>query len=256
MKRLIGLVTGILLLAPVLAGAARADEPMAPQLDARIALHAYRALVEDELGDTLNGLKALAKTAEIQSADWERAKAPLTQFAKALVGHTVFLAEPDGTYYTTERGLIPQKLSDRAYFPRLLAGHDVAGDLVISRSTGKKAVVVAVPILREGHVVGAVGASIDLEMLSQWIDRDLQLPKSVVFFALDHEGRVALNRDATLIMKEAAKLGGESLAAAMAEMQAKPEGVVRYDFRDAHRVVVFEKSKHISWVFALGSVQP
>lgn len=239
-----------------LGAVAHADDGKELQLDGRIALHAYRAIVEDELGDALNGLRSLAQTDDVQSANWDRAKASLTQFAKELPGHTVFLAQPDGTYFTVERGLIPQKLNDRDYFSGLFAGHDVIGVPVVARSTGNKAAVLAVPVMKDGKVVAALGASIDLELLSKHIDEILQLPKDVVAYAIDLNGQTVMHRDPALIFAYAAKMGSESLAAAMAEMVAKPEGAARYNFRDTNRAVIFERSRKLPWVFAIGSIQP
>ena len=255
MKRGLGIFLGLALVAPVLVGAARADEPDM-RVDARVVLHAYRAIVEDEIADIVTGLRTLAQTEEARSASWDRAAGPLSAFAKMVPGRNVFLFLPDGAYYIVGTGLQQRKVDDRPYFKQLFAGHVVKGELVVSRSSGKKISVIGVPVESDGKVVAAVGASIDLEAFSNEIDRHLQLPANMVFFALDGHGRVALSRTANYILELSAKLGSDTLAAATADMLAKPEGQVRYRLENAERTVVFEKSREVPWVFALGVVGP
>jgi hypothetical protein len=47
-------------------------------------------------------------------------------------------------------------LFDRPYFPSLMAGQSVLGTLVISRSTGKRSVIIAEPVRVASLVIGAV----------------------------------------------------------------------------------------------------
>jgi hypothetical protein len=64
----------------------------------------------------------------------------------------------------------------------------MTGDLVFSRSTGKKSVIFAVPVKQHGEVVGGPGASAFLDDLSERNQAALSLPATVVFFAPAPDG--------------------------------------------------------------------
>lgn len=222
-------------------------------LDARVTLRAYTALVESHFEGVLDGAQTLAATSDAKSGDWARIKGPLSIYARGVpTVAAVWFARPNGSYYTLKKGLTGQNVKDRAYFSHLMSGEDVEGDLVVSRSTGRKSVVIAAPIKKNGKIIGAFGVSISVEKLAAMIDARLELPADIVFYALDAEGRTALHRDSKLMFEFPSEMGSATLSGAVKEMLSKPEGVVHYRFRGSTRVVVFERSKLTGWVFALG----
>lgn len=229
---------------------AHAEEQFA--LSPGIGLNAFAALVDQQLDSARNGLRILAATENVTSGDWDRMKTPLAQFAK---GHptsaAVWFARPDGSYFTVESGLTTQNLKDRAYFPTLIAGQEVAGDLVVSKSTGERSVITAVPVLQNAHVIGAVGASIALEKVATLIENALHLPSQVMFYALDPQGQIALHRESGLLFEFVTDLGSPTLTSAVKEMLAKPEGAVHYEFQGAEREAIFKKSGTTGWIYAL-----
>lgn len=222
-------------------------------LDARVTLRAYTAIVESHFEGVLGSAQTLAATRDVQSGDWERIKGPLAVYARGTpTAAAVWFMRPDGSYYTLEKGLTDQNVKDRPYFPHLMSGQDVEGDLVVSRSTGRKSVVIGAPVMKNGKVIGALGVSIAVEKLAAMIDARLKLPPDIVFYALDAQGRSALHRDSKLMFAFPSEMGSATLSDAVKEMLSKPEGVVRYEFRGSTRVVAFEASKPTGWVFALG----
>ena len=155
-----------------------------------MGLNAYQALVEHQLAAMLDGLRTFAATDNAMSGDWDKIKGPLALFAKgAPNAAAVWFAKPDGSYFTVEAGLTDQNLKDRPYFPGLMAGQEVAGDLVVSKSTGKRSAIFAVPVRRDGQVIGALGASISMEKVAAAIDAVIGFPQTVVFYALDRKGK-------------------------------------------------------------------
>ena len=54
------------------------------ELDGRLALRGYEAMVEAHLGGVLNALKALAATQEAASGDWQRLKPMLAAYARGV----------------------------------------------------------------------------------------------------------------------------------------------------------------------------
>jgi len=247
--KLVRLVLVVLALA--VAPRALGAEP-APALDPAVGLNAFAALVDQDFADTRVALRALAATEEARSGDWGRIKGPLTVLAQALPEKaTVWYARPDGSFSTVAAGLTGRSLKDRAYFHGLMAGREAAGDLVVSKMTGRNVAVVAVPVRTNGRVTGALGATLDLEKVARRLDRELALPPGLTFYALDETGRTALHRETSRIFEQPAQADSPSLAAAVKEMSARPEGVVRYEFQGAQRTAAYRRSRETRWVYAL-----
>lgn len=170
------------------------------KIDTELGVSALAALVDTHISTYLNSLDTLAMTQEVQSTDWETMEDLLAEVEESHVQGTVWFVLPDGSYYTVEQGLTDNNLSDRDYFPGLMAGSDVLGDLVVSKSTGKKSLIAASPVKTGEEVVGGVGASIFLEDLSQTLADEIDLPSDMTFHAVTADGEVVLHSDADMIM--------------------------------------------------------
>lgn len=251
------LLAALLLSAPGGAAPSVGGPQPTPRLDAQVALNGLQALTEWRLRAVARMLTLVAASPEAQTGRWESLSAPLRTLAETgILANAVWFARPDGSYYTLEAGLTGQSLSDRPYFPDLMAGRRVMGTLVVSRSTGKRSVIIAEPIKKEGRLVGAVGVSYSVDALSKEIDEALRLPARVVFYALDPAGQTALHRDPALMFAYPSDLGDQSLRQAVATMRAKERGAVDYSFRGAQKRVLFQRSNALGWIFAMGFEEP
>jgi hypothetical protein len=152
-------------------------------------------------------LDLLAAAPTVQSGDWDAMKSLLAAVQADGPPGTYWFAWPNGTYCTVEKGLTGQTLSDRAYFPVLMSGKNVIGDLVVSKSTGKKAIVLAVPVSLESRVIGAVGASLFAEEFSA----ALAVPEVATFFALNAEGKAAIHSDPTKLFEDVSAEDAETV---------------------------------------------
>ncbi len=223
--------------------------------DPRTTLAAVMGLVDEHIAGALNGLRLLSVTEPVKGGDWETMKPLLLKFAENVQG-VVWFVRPDGTYFTAEKGLMEQKLNDRAYFEPLMSGRVILGELVISRSTGKKSAVIAVPVQKDGRVTGAVGASLSLDKMSALVNDTLNLPENMVFYALDDLGRSALHKDPGLLFELPAAQGSGTLTKAAEEMLSKAEGAVVYELKGMSKTVFYKRSALTNWHFALGFQEP
>jgi hypothetical protein len=250
----------IILLFLALSLPAMAVEETSPVLDhgginmaaMRLLLNSFAALGEGHVEQVLRGLKLISVTEEAQSGEWEKMKGLLTAFERSGVkAAAVWFVRPDGSYYSVEKGLTGQNLRDRDYFPGLMAGADVIGDLVISKSTGKRTAIVAVPIRTKGKMIGALGASLAVENISRMIDEKMGLPENMIFYALDQKGQTSLHRMSALLFAYPSDMGSKSLAKTVSQMLAEPTGVMSYDFY-GERTIVFKKVPLTNWIYAIG----
>jgi hypothetical protein len=227
------------------------------QVDANVALHALVSLGEAHLAKTADVLTLLAATDAARGGDWERIRGPLADAAPAIVPAVHWFARPDGRYWTIEGGRAPSSLADRPYFGRVLAGHAVIGDLVVSRSTRRNTAIVAVPVHdRDGTVVGVLGSSIHLDSLSALIREEMGgLEPSLFFFAIDREPLGALHSDPEMIFTEPMRLGDAGMRRAFEEILAGREGAVEYSFRGGRRTVLYRKAAVSGWWYGLGRIR-
>ena len=172
------------------------------KMDIKMGVSALVALADSHIASYVNSMETLAMTQEVQSRDWGEMVGLLAIVEQAQVHGLIWFVLPDGSYFTVELGKTNLNLSDRAYFPRLMAGNNVLGDLVISKSTGKKSLIAAVPVKQEGEVIGGLGTSIFLDDLSTTLAEELDLSDDMVFCATTAEGKVALHSDTELILAE------------------------------------------------------
>jgi hypothetical protein len=210
----IGKKTGlfiIICLAVVLAavGCGEGSGP-AGEMDAEVGVSAAAALTEARIEGVVGSMEVMAVVDEVLSGDWDEMVDVLTTFEEASIPLVAWYALPNGSYYTVDEGKTSANLADRAYFPRVLAGEIVVGDLVVSKSTGRKVMVAVVPVKAGGDVTGVLGVSVYLDELSRSIVEDMGLPGDMVLYAVNGEGEVALHSDADMLMEDSSALGVKS----------------------------------------------
>jgi hypothetical protein len=225
-------------------------------VDGQVALQSFTALSDAHLQQLADLLHLLAATDDARSGSWDRIRGPLAEVAGMAVPAVLWFAQPGGAYWTVQQGRARGSLAGRAYFPTVLAGRTVIGDLVVSRSTSRNTAIVAVPLRgRDGAVVGVLGASVYLDSLGAIIRREMGgLDDRMLFFAIDSMPMGALHSDPTMIFTEPMKLGDEGMRAAFTEMLSRREGSATYRFRGQRRTVLYRRSAVSGWWHALGVV--
>lgn len=253
-------------LASVGAGIANARQrPLEPEpapepngaftVDATVALGSLISLGDGHLRKMADFLEALAATGTARSADWSRIHGPLADVAHRNVAALVWFALPNGSYWTVDSGRTGGNLAGRPYFPRLLAGRSVIGDLVVSTSTKRSVAIVAAPVRgADGAVVGILGSSIYLDSLSIRLAREMSLPDDITFYSIDSQPIGALNRNVDLIFTHPLELGAD-LNRAIREMMTRQQGVLSYEFLGGRRTVVYRRSPYTGWWYAVALVR-
>jgi hypothetical protein len=254
MNRLLALPT-LALAAVSGCGAGVLTEPQDFEVEGRVALAALMALGDGHLQQIVGHFEVLASTADVRSADWERIREPLARVSGRNVAALMWFARRDGSYWSVQGGSATGNLSDRGYWPRLMAGQTVLGELVASRATGKSSAIVALPVRdANGVIVGALGSSVYLDSLSLLIKREIDLQPDQIFFSIDATPLGALQDDPAQIFLDPYDLDEPELERAIREMLTREEGVVNYSFRGKRRTVLYRKSPVSGWWYAFGHV--
>jgi hypothetical protein len=228
-----------------------AESMSAAEKDTHSLLSAFMSYTDLRIRSLQRSLEILASTNEAKSGNWSDMKDLLSRFQKSDDGLIVWYLRPDDTYYTGDKGLRENKLSDRSYLPDLMAGKKITGALVISKATGERSAIIAVPIEMDGKVVGAIGSSLFLDKLSARIDAALDLRPDATFFALAPDGLTTLNRKTDRDFLDPREMGSETLKDAANEILSNTSGKTTYDFDNVTKHAIYATSSLTGWKFAI-----
>jgi len=205
-REYLSLLVTLGLLLTVLPGSVQANEEQLPDtgptfdVNVDIALSSLVSLGDGHLQKMADSLHILAGSEAVRSADWERIREPYAELATRNVSALNWFALPDGSYWSLQSGKEAGNLARRDYFPRVLAGEAVMGDLLLSTATGKPMAIVAVPVYdADQAVVGVLGASVYLEELSEVIRQQMGVGEGMIFYSFNQESLVGLVYDRGLI---------------------------------------------------------
>jgi len=146
---------------------------------------AFVGLFDEEIYDIQTDLALLAMTGGAMEGNWEKVKPLLALYQERHPHLLAFYMRPDGSYYRTDTGLTDKNLADRAYFPELEAGKAVLGEIVIGKTSGKKSLIAAAPIMADGKFKGAMGSAIFVNELGDSLRKTLSLDEEMFAFAYD-----------------------------------------------------------------------
>jgi hypothetical protein len=198
MKKIAGML-GLFLAVVIVASGCNKGE-VSPEAKPEMGVAGLAALADAQIKNCLTMLEVLAATQEVQTGDWEKMLPLLTKADEVMIPDATWFSLPDGSYYVVGMGKTDKNIADRAYFSVVMSGENSYNELVVSRSTGEKVLVVAVPVIREGKVIGALGTSVFLEDLSGILSDALKLTDDMVFYAVTPENQIALHTDTEMIL--------------------------------------------------------
>jgi hypothetical protein len=214
----------LVLTSPAWAGkAASATPDIGPETMLNVAAH----YVDSLFSGTLALLELVANTPQARNGDWAGIKPYLEQLEARQPG-VYFYVLPDGNYYSVAQDFTNLNLSDRGYFKSLMAGERVRGVPIYSRSSGRKSALMAVPVLVDGKVTGALAASVFLDEMHARLNREFALPAGHVWYVLDSAGTTMLHRDADFIFLNALTQGSSSLRDALSRALKCEQGEMEY----------------------------
>ncbi len=221
------------------------------EAEAQGLLSAFVAYTDLRMSSVQQSLEILASASETRSLKWEKMKPLLSGYQKSTGGLIIWFVRPDGAYYTVDRGLMDVTLTDRSYFPALMSGQKIMGALVVSKSTGQRSAVIAVPMMKGRKVTGAIGASLFLDKLSEQVGAALALGADATYFALAPDARTTLHKTMDRHFLDPRELGSESLRKAANEMLSNSAGETTYEFDNVMKKAIYRTSPLTQWKFAI-----
>jgi methyl-accepting chemotaxis protein len=143
------------------------------------------------------------------------------------------IVQPDGTATYTDGS--KSQLGERDYVKKALKGRANISDVLISQVTGQPVIMVAVPIMNENKVVGALIGRRDGNTLSTIVS-DTGYGEEAYGFIINSEGKIIAHPEKELVMNEInpIKAAGEKsalkpFAKALTKIIEKKTGFIKYN---------------------------
>ncbi len=208
----------------------------------------YSQRVQADIEQMLAQLEDLANIQHIQNGtDKMQIAATLAETQKRLSKFDVIvLITPDGTGLTNEGKTTPY--GDREYFKKVIATQKpVVSDPLISKATGKLAVVLAVPVFNQGKLTGVMVGTFSTERLSAMI-KDLKFLETGYGQLADDSGMIIAHpKNGVLVGKLSLK-----------EKQINPELKMKDTVMDDQLITMFksaiESGKQVSGTYTFDKV--
>ncbi len=239
----------------ILASTACAKAPVQSQHEAvpKTTLNAAAHYLDTVLMNTLASLELIASTPEAKKGDWKGIKQYLKKLEEDQPGVYFYLL-PDGNYYSVALDYTNLNLSNRGYYKSLFAGNRVMGFPIYSRSSGKKSALMAAPVMVDGKVTGALGASVFLDDLHDKLNREFALPQEYTWFVLNAEGTSMLDNDSDFIFMNALTQGSSSLHDAVSNALKSESGPLQYEL-ESLRHGNYLKLPNMPWWMFLAKIE-
>jgi len=203
------------------------------------------ASIKKEISVSLSSLEEvmfmLSNADEVSNLDGNQMDALL----KGTVNHfslisQIYVMDDTGMQVYKTSGELGDR-STRGYFIEGMKGNSNYSDVIISGSTGQPIVVLAKPVYKNNKVVGVIGASIDLNILSEIIKTSA--PEGGYAFIVDHIGKTIAhpNPDFVAEMKDASALEP------VAEVITEKTGVAKYVWDGDEKLAAYTYLENVGW---------
>lgn len=200
----------------------------------------------------LSRLENLSQTDQIQNGDWQTIIKLMTAGAEERFQALYWYSLPDGNYFTSQVGKTDSNLSDREYFPALLAGKPVVGAPIVGKTSGKKSFVIAVPIKKAEKVVGMLGTSFYLPDFWKKLKSQMQLPAKYDFYAVNSQGTTIFDLESVdLLLDKPLQQDSPSLVEAIKKIISSPKGSLNYEWNNKTKTAIYQISEISDWRYVL-----
>jgi methyl-accepting chemotaxis protein len=192
-------------------------------------------------------MEAIASSPILKGGDRAAIISYLSMESKRMPLYSSFwVSDPKGTWYSPAG--TSGSISERAYFKELLTtGKTVISDPLIGKADGKMAIVVAVPIMNNGQLVGILGGNVKIDELIHVVT-SIQIGKTGYAALYQFDGTVVADKDENKILKyNALQDEGSALASIIKKIQSTEAGIqdIKENGRDEY--VAYSTLKGVKW---------
>ena len=155
--------------------------------------------IDQFITGNLNVIKTAAQMDSAKQFNGEAVQKDLMNMGKEVPQFAlIFLTDKEGMQIARSDGRAQMdSMSDRDYYKEVMTGKAVVSNVVISKTTGKPAVVIAVPVISGDQVIGMIGGTLDLTEVKS-IAGAYSLGTSGFISIMDGEGHILVHKDQKL----------------------------------------------------------
>jgi len=200
--------------------------------------------------EKIGRLEKIAALPEVQALNPDSTLPLLKTFHQAdPQAEIYFFTLEDGTFWTS---LDAQgSVGDRAYFQKAKeTGKPQVSDMVVSKATGNKIVVIAYPVMKEGKFQGMVAMTADTATLKNLVS-SVKLGKTGYGYLVDSQGFIMAHPDESLILKQrVTETDSPELNALGEEMLRREKGFAEVTTKEGKALVAYSPLSSSSWTVA------
>jgi methyl-accepting chemotaxis protein len=216
------------------------SESLAGQIEQRLSSQAdtMAGYVDAWVDMNVRMLRQNAALDDMSSMDAQRQK-PLLRaiIAEYKWVYLAFTIAPDGNNIGRNDEEAPRFYGDRGYFKQAIEGRQIGQEVVVSRTTGQPAAILAVPVWKLDKVVGVLAAGTSVSDVSSTIT-NVKIGQTGFVFLVDEQGKIIAHptaRDSLKSHPAVAALGGE------------PKKQVVFTEPSGKRVIAFAEKTRYGW---------
>jgi methyl-accepting chemotaxis protein len=173
----------------------------------------------------------------------------LTDMVKAS-GYFEHLCVVDGlgnVVASSDQSLVGElNVGDSAYFKEALEGRIFISEVLLSRATGRPAIIIAAPVRDHNLISGVIYGALNINSFSEAFIDPVVVGERGETYLFQRDGILISHPDKSLVMK----LKGDEFGF-FQEMTAKGEGQVRYAHRGDNRTAVFRTNPDLGWMLVV-----
>ncbi len=208
-------------------------------------------IVESRMDEVMTSLTMISKKQEIENMGWEVDLSVLKEELSKTDFIDIGFVLPNGyTYYTD--GTV-RLMSDRTYVTHAMEGKSEISDVIISRVTRKPEIEVAVPVYKDGEIVGALVGRKEADSLST-ITNDIGYGEKGFAYMINEFGTIIAYPDSEIVidrinpLKEAEEDNTyQSLANAIQRMLMENNGETEYKQGESTLLAGYAVINNTSW---------
>lgn len=202
----------------------------------------FESTISEEMRAAEAAINILSNTSYIQSMDPETMNELLLEtFNGNEIISQIYVMDSTGMQIYKTSGDLADR-SDREYFIEAFKGNSNYSEVLISGTTGVPIIVRAVPIEKDGIIVGVLGASVDLSFLSRMLG-NIDMAEDSYGFIVDKQGIVLAHPDENLITE---KVSLAQVGPVQSVISGK-SGFEEYEFDGEKKLAAYEFSEATQW---------
>ncbi|AKL95568.1 methyl-accepting chemotaxis protein McpC [Clostridium aceticum] len=216
-------------------------------------------LVGSELNADIEVLETISRIEGTISMDWEIQQSILIRELQVQSFLDLGIVSLDGTAKYTDGSTA--ELGDREYIQRAFAGESNVSDVIISRVTNSPVVMIAVPIVENRQVVGALIARADGGFLSNLTDARGFGDAGYAYIINDH-GIIIAHPDRELVINQVNLIkeaeGNESLTSVAqhySKVLQEKQGINRYSFEGNGLYAAYAPIEGRNWMMIITAAE-